>query len=304
MSTVRLTGLRADLPIAVMAAFGVLRISARTPDLAAVKLRWEQGAGGEHAVLELPGHLDDRDLLDVLIQDVRSAPTREELTWSDQIKTVTRDEFRERSRQALENGDGLAAWFTAFGTELHLDREEKAIEPTPFDMSVARQRFLLDARKLASGLAKGSGVAYREALFGPWRYADDQHSLGWDPGTIKLGAFTHRAPTGMANSGVRAAVWLAFESLPLFPCFYSGGFAVTAFRRTRRDFTLCWPVWRPSITLSGLRILLAWEGLVRTDPPLDEMKARGITAIYRSQKFKPNKYLSSFRAAELAAAAE
>jgi CRISPR-associated protein Cas1 len=26
--------------------------------------------------------------------------------------------------------------------------------------------------------------AYREALFGPWKHEDDQHSLGWDPSTM------------------------------------------------------------------------------------------------------------------------
>jgi hypothetical protein len=46
---------------------------------------------------------------------------------------------------------------------------------------------------------------------------DRQHSFGWDPSTVKLGAFTWKAPTALANTGVRATVWLAFEDLPLFP---------------------------------------------------------------------------------------
>src|SRR5450759_3009297 len=126
---------------------------------------------------------------------------------------------------------------------------------------------------------KSSAESYREALFGPWRYEDDQHSLGWDPSTMKLGAFTYKAPTSMANAGVRAAVWLAFESLPLFPCFAGqrGRLQVQAFRHDRRDFTLCWPVWRLAISIETLRSLLGWEGLVNDTIPAVELEARGVT---------------------------
>lgn len=297
MSEIGLTGLRADVPIGVMAAFGVLRVCERTAAFRGSKLRWVTGQGGDHAVLDAPGSENSTALVAALIADVGSAAERQELNWSEQIKTVTRDEFRNSARAALEDGGEASDWFPAFGNELKLDREGK-IDSTPFDMSVARQKFVADARKLALGLIEDSESAYREALFGPWTYGDDQHSLGWDPGTMKLGAFTHRAPTKMPNSGVRAAVWLAFESLPLFPHF---GKDVVGFRRRQRDFTLCWPVWTPPVSLSGLKTLLAWDGLVAAEPPLKEMKARGLTAIYRSQKFKPNKYLSSFQSPELAA---
>jgi hypothetical protein len=300
MNAIPLTGLRPDLPIGAMAAFGVLRICERIAGLRGSKLRWENN---EYAVLEIPGEAGEGWLVDALVEDVRSASEREELTWSEQIKTATLDTFRKKAATALEKRGDAAEWFAAFGTELQLDRSEEFIEPTPFDMSVARQKFLADALKLARSLTKNAETAYREALFGPWRYADDQHSLGWDPGTMKLGAFTHRAPTTMANCGVRAAVWLAFEALPLFPCFYAKGLAITAFHRQGRDYTLCWPVWRDPVSLNELRALLAWEGLVADDLPVGEMQIRGVTAIYQSRKFKPNKYLSSFQPAELVATA-
>jgi hypothetical protein len=117
---------------------------------------------------------------------------------------------------------------------------------------------------------------------------------------MKLGAFTYKAPTGMANSGVRAAVWLAFESLPLFPCFYSRGLQLPSFQHARREFTLCWPVWRAPISLDTLKCLLGWATLTQDSPPEEELAARGVTAIYRSARFKPNKYLASFRSPELA----
>jgi hypothetical protein len=40
--------------------------------------------------------------------------------------------------------------------------------------------------------------------------------------------------------------------------------------------------------------------LTEDPPPEKELAARGVTAIYRSARFKPNKYLASFRSPELA----
>jgi len=247
------------------------------------------------------------------VGDIRKADDRPELRLSDgQIKSATREVFRASAKEALDRARGgdreQADWFAAFGSELVLDRNEK-VDSTPFDMSVARQKFLADARRLAAWLSeepagrggKLAANAYVEALFGPWKYGDDQHSLGWDPSTMKLGAFTYKAPTSMVNSGVRAAVWLAFESLPLFPCFYSRrALQVTAFQKKEREYALCWPVWRVPVTLDTLRCLLGWAAVVREPVPVDELSARGVTSVYRSAKFKPNKYMSNFRAPELA----
>lgn len=313
MTSIELTGLKADIPVGAMAAFGVLRVCQRLPGFGGSKLAWEAGGGGDFAVLWAPGETTPAALVQALVEDVKKASGREELTSAEQIKTQAPDEFRRRAKAALDGGAWeTAEWFAAFANELVCGRDEK-LEATPFDMSVARQKFLADARKLAAGLgedkpgrnAKSAAESYREALFGPWKYEDDQHSLGWDPSTMKLGAFTYKAPTSMANAGVRAAVWLAFESLPLFPCFAGprGRLQVQAFRHDRRDFTLCWPVWRLAISIETLRSLLGWEGLVNDTIPAVELEARGVTAVYRSERFKPNKYLSSFRAAELAAGA-
>jgi hypothetical protein len=312
MTSIELTGLKADIPIGAMAAFGVLRVCQRLPGLEGSKLAWKAGGGGDLAVLWAPGETTPEALVEALVGNVKQAAGRDELNREEQIKKQSPGQFRARAEAVLEAGAWeTAEWFAAFGSEL-VCRDEK-IEATPFDMSGGPQKFLANVRELAASLsedkpgkkAKSAAESYREALFGPWRYKDDQHSLGWDPSTIKLGAFTFEAPTSMKNAGVRAAVWLAFESLPLFPCFAGprGKLQVQAFRHDRRDFTLCWPVWRPAISIETLATLLGWEGLTRDTIPATELAARGVTAVYRSERFKTNKYYWSFRAAELAAGA-
>jgi hypothetical protein len=115
---------------------------------------------------------------------------------------------------------------------------------------------------------------------------------------MKLGAFTYKAPAGMVNAGVRAAVWLAFESLPLFPCFYESGLEVRGFLHSRREYAFYWPVWRPPIDLEVLGSLLGLVPAAIAENPA-ALDARGVTAVYRSERFKPNKYLFSFRTPEL-----
>jgi hypothetical protein len=314
MNPIELTGLRANLPIGAMAAFGCLRVCQRLPGFRGAKLSWAGGGSVDHAVLWAPPEATPETLVAALVADVQRVAERPELKWSEQIKTASPADFRAAARPELDaashSSRDAVDWFAALANELVRDREGR-IEPTPFDMSVARQKFLADALRLAGGLAeqsrgrhaKATADAYREALFGPWMYEDDQHSLGWDPSTMKLGAFTHKAPTAMVNAGVRAAVWLAFESLPFYPCFCSAGLAVPSFQRKGRGFTFCWPVWRSQVGADTLRSLLAWAELTRDAPSAAELSARGVTALYRSVRFKPNKYLLSFRNAELAFAA-
>jgi hypothetical protein len=65
--------------------------------------------------------------------------------------------------------------------------------------------------------AHRTSEAFAEALWGPWRYRDRGHTLGWDPDGERQHAYEAHAPDKSPPVRVRAAVWLAFEALPLFP---------------------------------------------------------------------------------------
>ena len=304
MNDIELTGLHADTPIGAMAAFGCLRICQGWNELRGSKLGWEPIGGSFTAVLRMPARQSADELITLLMRSAAAAASRPELTWRPKLKALEVEEFRERSQAVLvaanANNRATADWFSAFGNEIALDREGR-IEPTPLDMTGGPQEFLAGILELASKLtgapvkrkAKTAEQAFREALFGPWQYGDDQHSLGWDSSTIKLGAFTNKAPTKMANSGVMAAVWLAFESIPLFPCFaVRNRLEVRSFVRKRRE--LAWPVWRNPISLEELGFLLTLD---YGDAAM--LISRGVTAVYRSRRFYLNKYYASFRAPEL-----
>ena len=305
MSRIELTGLPGDLPIGAMAAFGVLRICSRSAGISDAKLCWSGSDGDYRAALLTANEVSADDLVGALIEDVQGEP---ELPPWEQVKTIGAEDFHRETHDSARHGSATdherADWMAALGSELATD--DGNVVSTPFDMSVARQKFLLDAVRLAAALSSGKGGRagsvkddYKEALFGPWRYQDDQHSLGWDPTTMKFGAFTHKAPPGMANSGVRAAIWLAFESLPLFPCFYARGLQTRGFIQKGRDAELRWPIWRPPIDLHELATLLGWVALYQRGLSREELGARGVTAVYRAERFKPNKYMVTFRMPEL-----
>lgn len=297
MIDISLTGLRADTPIGAMAAFGCLRTCERSPEFRGAKLGWASAGGSFTAMLRIASNQRKEQLLEFLKRDAAQAPERFEFTWREKLKSLSEHEFRAAAGRALETADSdsreTADWFSAFGTDVLVD-DEGNVETTPLDMTGGPQKLLSGVVELAATLCDSEG-AFEEALFGPWKYNDDQHSLGWDPATIKLGAFTYKAPTKMANSGVMGAIWLAFQSISLFPCFaVKNHLEATSFERIRRQYTFEWPVWSEPIGLDELRLLL---GMSYKDPTT--LNGRGIQAAYRTRRFYLNKYYAAFRPPEL-----
>jgi hypothetical protein len=306
MSEIILTGIKANVPMGAMAAFGLFRIANCIRRLGEVRLHWGPHGSSWRPVLSTGQEVSEDRLIQELLAYLNSHCERREFSWHREIKSATREQYTEAATQAIDAAQsaehGWADWFSSFGSELRTT-EEGMIEPTPFDMTVAQQRFLTDSKSLATELAgdKNATTYLQEALFGPWKYKDEQHSLGWDPSTILLGAFTSKKPETMKKWGVRAAVWLATESLPLFPCFCAkSNLATRAFRSEHRTTEFCWPVWRNPISCAVLKSVLASPDLINPDK-IETLRARGVAGVFRSRKFKPNKYMVSFQPAVFSA---
>ena len=95
-------------------------------------------------------------------------------------------------------------------------------------------------------------------MFGPWRYGDDEHPLGWDPQFQRVHALRNKAPTNdNKKRSVLSVVFLASQALPLFPCFaVDGRLRTTGFHREDGENWFVWPIWQEPITLDTLRSLL------------------------------------------------
>jgi hypothetical protein len=308
MNRIELTGLKSSMPIGFMAALGAFRQAERIDELGVVKLGWTPYGGQWCAVLETEAAVDFEAFVKLLLERVKGLGTRREFEWSEAVKSVAPVAFAREAEIAVRESSAddheFADWFSAFGSELAVKNEK--VESTPLDMTVARQLFLADAADLTRNLARPDKKAgdelnlasLREALQGPWKYKDNQHSLGWDPSTVLMGAYTPKAPTAMSKSGVRGAVWLAMEALPFFPCVYDRGLATRSFAREGRKQCFIWPIWTAPLSGMAIRTLLS-QVQVTDETEVQEWKSRGVSAIYSSEVYKPNKYLTSFQAAEL-----
>lgn len=241
MNSLNLPGLSGSNPLGALAAFGLLRVLAKEERFGEVKLAWSLAADW---IPEL--HCEQACNLDQLIEFLidRQSERIEVLFqegWRDDIKLAP-DDFRQLwvSVLRLYNDDTelslaseLAAFLTAYGSEVIKDKKARPdVKPTAFHMTAGQQRFLKSARDIADSLDPRQLASkrqtsddrrnelretYHAALTGPWLYQDAFHSLGWDPTTEGLYALSDSSPSEAGARSVRAAVWLAFESLPLFP---------------------------------------------------------------------------------------
>jgi hypothetical protein len=297
MNEIVLTGLAGSHPLGALAAFGLLRCCEDMAAIGRARLSWKR-EGDWVAVLETERPLSADDLISALADRQPGRCGRPELHWTDNLKTepdVFRDATQASLRDATPERREYPDFLAAFASEV-ATTDKGDLEPTAFYMTSGRQEFLKEARTLAGRL--GSGVVvnrrrkgpeelFREALLGPWQYEDPQHSLGWDPATERLHALRGKSPTKESSQGVTAAVWLAFEALPLFPCFLSRGRLLTrCFSRVGGATVFSWPVWQEPISLMALRSLLALELLTREKPPLRELAERGVAAVFRCERYK------------------
>lgn len=298
MTEIALTGLPGHVPIGLLAALGAWRTAERL--WSGTKLSWRATAAGSYCpVLHVGSGVDVAGLAQEFTALIRGWTERPEWSWAAQVKSEDPKTFIEAEERVEPD------WLACMASDL-VDKDGR-LESTPFDMTVARQKFLDDAKWLHDELRKPSKrgdetlASFQEALFGPWRYRDNQHHLGWDPSTMLLGAFTEEAPTNLKKAGVRAAVWLAMEGLPLFPCCcVNRRLGTRGFQRFERRLHFTWPVWTAALSM---RVAGSVLGLADLQVPVDcldrtGLRARGIVAAYRSLQFKPNKYLSSFQPAE------
>jgi len=209
-------------------------------------------------------------------------------------------QFRSSGLRALQSvGSGgqaemAAALLPGIGSDFALrrkgtgEKKKTVIKTTRFAMTSGQQDLVSGMRKPAAKLAKrskeGSVPAeveemIKEALFGPWQYRDDDHSLGWDPQGQRLHALRNKAPTNdPKNRSVSTAIFLATQALPLFPCFVvHGQLRTTGFQREDDEDWFVWPIWRELISLNTLRSLCA-------QPPNIDLKRRGVEVVYRCRR--------------------
>lgn len=281
---IKLTGIIGSNPLGALAAFGLLRVCHEISGSAFASLSW-QLEDDWVAVLTLPTGQSETSLVAHLVEHLR-ARSLEVFNWNDDVREQP-ESYKRRLREQAQKARYCerldADYYAAYGSEMKADGSKGLVKPTAFYMTSGQQKFLKSVREVAESLQSGSEDAIHEALFGPWRYQDEYHSLGWDPMTERMYALRHRAPTSEQPVCVRAAVWFAVEALPLFPTVVTRGRLETAaFTRQDGVTQFVWPIWTNPVGLDTLRTLLLTSELLGRPDHWESLERRGVAAVYES----------------------
>jgi hypothetical protein len=292
MTTLELTGLKAHHPLGFLAACGLLRCCDQWKDSGAVTLAWTAPAGKDSfiAFLQSESKLDVSALARMLFCQCKKQRQSPALSWSTKIDD--REKFRAAAQGVIDQPHSrethdVLNMFAALASDL-VTTDKGSLRPTMLDLTSGNQHLLKNIRVLAGDPSAKNGKlnpfteeAVREALLGPWLYRDAEHSLGWDPQTQRLHALRQKLPEqDKAKRSVRAAVFLASQALPLFPCFaVNGRLRTTGFNRDSGEDWFAWPVWRDPISLDTVRSLLA-------HPFNKDLRRRGVEIVYRCRRVR------------------
>ncbi len=297
MSSIRLTGITGSSPLGVLALYGILRLCQEIPDLEGARVFWQQKTTDGYfldeplAEIVIPGEVDGAALVGILANHIKEKKS-EYFEWSDDYDVrVQQDVFRDMIIKYLANSGwkdrSWVDWLAAFGSEVIVDRSKKLVKPTLFYMTSGQQKFLKILSEISRSMKKGTGEALREAIFGPWMYRDPFHSLGWDPSTERLYAYGEKAPTAEKASCVKGAVYLAAESLPIFPTIALPNRKLATigfFGQGEYDYKFFWPLWYSPIGIDSLRSLLSSAELYDTRSGKSSLIRRGVFAVYTAER--------------------
>lgn len=280
------TGLYGSHPLGALAAFGVLQVASRLPLPQPVRLSWVVQPDWV-ARLHVPGPVSQDAVAQAFVADVAECATAPELVWRQDLK-ATPEVYHQFAAAQMARATpvhrSVVDFLAAYGSEVIT--QKGVIHATPFDMTSGQQKWLALVAAVAQHLSRDTprtSEAFVEALWGPWRYQDRMHALGWDPDGERLHAYAAQSPTKTKAVSVRAVIWLAFEALPLFPtAAVAGRLHVGGFDRTHQS--LSWPIWDAPLALPTVRSLLSLAELTHPNPPGERLHAMGVRGVYRSER--------------------
>ncbi len=289
MSTIELTGLIGSNPLGALASFGLLRVLSTGGAKARLSFverdDWIAVLESDHASIE--------ELAAFLTCWMRERSVND-FAWTNRKDLrVLPEEFRRALCGAIASDDvHLTSFLTSFAADGSVDKSKGLVKPTRFFMASGQQSFLKTFRALRDRLMDHDEL-WREALIGPWAYATEGSSIGWDPGTERSHALCHQAPSDDAPTCIAGAMWLAYEALPLFPTFSRHGREHTVgFISRDRESHWRWPLPTRFITRDALGALLASKEVAE-----GERLRLGIGAVYESTRYEFGQGYAVFRPA-------
>ncbi|AWM35562.1 hypothetical protein GobsT_67660 [Gemmata obscuriglobus] len=292
-----LTGLDGANPLAFLAALGTLRLAERA--YPGTRLSWK-AQGSWTPVLHLPQEITPTALIaNLLAQAVR---TRRCVTFAQDVKILAEEfcAFEREARLAIHTDREFSEFLVACANPLVTIQggpNAGKTKPTEFYFIAGQQKLLKQALEIATAATQEH---LTKALFAYWTYDDPLEglSLRWDPRDDLRYATRFHNPSKDKSKGKKGSVLganrLAFEALPLFPCFARGSRLVTTgfLVLDRRPF-FTWPIWEPAWGLSSVRSVLGALAAPRDGSEVRHIKTPdqiGVTVCYQCEKVSNSDY--------------
>jgi hypothetical protein len=135
-----------------------------------------------------------------------------------------------------------------------------------------------------------------EALFQPWRRADDVDGFRWDPEEDQRYALRFGDPSraGAAATvlGANRLAPIGFLSFPALPA--ERQMQAVGALRDGGEWCFAWPIWTSPLSRSGIEALLA-HPMLRVDDR-GELRRLGVVEIYRARRIANGKFMNVTRA--------
>jgi hypothetical protein len=295
MTTIELTGLDAQNPLAFLAALGLLRVlddharrrgherprlafSDRGQQLPVLSCALGSYDDVASAVLADAAHRADCPVLQLAYDKdgnrvAASSPgALRDLKPPPGLARAVLDEAAGADRSSAD----LAA--AVFSELVQQTTDEHKTKPTAFHFTAGQQAFLRMVDQLRVGI---SADDVREALLGPWQGLSALPSLGWDSSASRQWALRAENPSNEKRGSVPAANWLAVVGLSFFPVTVQHGHLVTSrVDGGWKNSVFSWPVWSPAILVSAASSLLRLD--VRRFSAR-ERGAMGVTQVFAAR---------------------
>lgn len=294
MTRTLLKGLHGSSPLGFMASVGLLRLLDRRVGGAA-----RLGFTDDGAIHAWIGCDPGLDIADLVAKDAAAAagpqPWRLEYPKVEKkgVKNVADlkpppDVFLKFLALAIGEWSAgrpeRADYAAAYGTDVALDGKQNT-KPTAFHFTAANQQFLGTVEEIRRVVTKDwierSLHLPAQTMSGP--------NLRWDPDAERSRALMAVNPNDDGTVVNAPLEWLAFRSLPAFPCVPIGNRIVTCGVTGRRQDELAfhWPLWSCGATYAALRSLLvlsaAWAEAQDTERAIESRQKRGIFAVCTSE---------------------
>lgn len=292
LQEIPLPGLDGANPLGFLAALGTWRMADRLhPD---TRLSWKIHGGHWAPVSLIPQQLDEEQLTEALHAELMKMKDHPVFTFAKNLN-LKPHVFATLAEQAIErffeNNDLVSvAFLAAFGSSVAINAQGSIEDTALRTMSGAgHQHFLKTMRDLASLTTRNQ---IHDALFQRWTYPDEKIGLRWDPGEDKRYALAWKNPSTETTMTQRGASRLAIEALPLLPTSPVGAhLETTGFTGHKSNNTFfTWPIWEAPVPLDTGRSLLALRELQTEAPNPAALRARGIAAVFQSQRITTGKF--------------